>query len=131
MIKGITSVGKYVTVTVSGGSGASGPYISPGALSAGMVRYNSNSQNLEVYDGVAWIAYAQSYSSVGLTPEAEALLDWAKEKRAEEQRLKELSEKSPAIKDLIDQMNITVADFHDKIAIVEALLQKEVTIGTS
>jgi hypothetical protein len=128
MIKGIVQAGRYVTVT---GGSSSMPYISPGAQSAGMVRYNSNSQNLEVYDGVAWITYAGSYSSVGLTPDAETLLDWAKEKKAEEQRLKELSEKSPAIKDLVDQMNNTLANFHDKIAIVEALLQKEVTIGTS
>jgi hypothetical protein len=96
MIKGITQAGKYVTV--SGGSGASGPYISPGAQSAGMVRYNPNSQNLEIYDGVAWVTYAQSYSSIGLTYEAESLLDWAKEKREEELKMQAMMKKFPALK---------------------------------
>lgn len=95
MIKGIASAGKYVTV--SGGSSPM-PYISPGAQSSGMVRYNTNSQNLEVYDGVAWITYAGSYSSVGLTPDAEALLDWAKEKREEELKIQTMTEKFPALK---------------------------------
>ena len=95
MINGITPNGRYITV--SGGS-SSNPYISPGAVGAGMMRYNPNMNCIEVNDGNSWIRMAADYASVGLTPEAESLLDWAREKRSEEQHLQEMLEKYPGLK---------------------------------
>lgn len=75
---------------------SSKPYISPGAQSAGMVRYSPNSQNLEVYDGVAWLQLS-THVEIGLTSETEMLLDWAREKMLEEQRIDELCKQHPGL----------------------------------
>ena len=93
MIKGLTG-GRYITV--SGGS-TNTPYISPGAVGAGMVRYNANMQCMEVNDGNSWQQLHASYAQVQLDSEAEALLDWAKKKRAEEMQLDELCKKYPGL----------------------------------
>ena len=91
MIKGLTG-GKYITVT---GGNANTPYISPGAVGAGMVRYNANMQCMEVNDGNSWQQMHTSYAQVQLDSEAEMLLDWAKKKRAEEMQLNELCKQYP------------------------------------
>jgi hypothetical protein len=71
MIKGISQGGRYITV--SGGI-PNNPYISPGSQSAGMMRYNTNMNNVEVYDGQSWKEIS-SFASISMTPEAETLLD--------------------------------------------------------
>ena len=60
-------------------SGSHSPYISPGSMSAGMMRYNSNTQTIEVYDGNTWLALAGS-ADVSLSPEAQQVMDWAYKK---------------------------------------------------
>lgn len=95
MIKGLTQSGRYVNV--SGGSPSS-TYISPGAVGAGMMRYNSNMNCIEVNDGNSWKEVVGSYASVGLTQEAEALLDWAREQRNKQQARKYAAENNPALK---------------------------------
>jgi hypothetical protein len=84
------------------------PYISPGAQGAGQVRYNTNINSMEVWDGVTWKELS-THTSVGLTGEAEALLDWARTKRDEEYRLEALAEKYPIIKDLKEQLEVAIA----------------------
>lgn len=94
MIKGITG-GKYVTV--QGGS-SSDPYITPGSVGAGMIRYNSNMNCMEVNDGNMWKQLGMSYATVALDYEAESLLDWAKQER-DRQRLREKRiQENPALK---------------------------------
>jgi hypothetical protein len=61
MIKGINSSSRYITV--SGGAN-SGPYISPGAAGAGMLRWNPNINQMEVNDGNSWIRIDTIYSSI-------------------------------------------------------------------
>ncbi len=95
MIKGITQSGRYTTV--SGGS-ASTTYISPGSTGAGMMRYNGNMNCIEVNDGISWKELSGSFASVGLTQEAEALLDWAREQRNKQQARKYAAESNPALK---------------------------------
>jgi hypothetical protein len=72
MIKGINSSGRYLTV--SGGT-ASNPYISPGSVGAGMMRYNPNMNCIEVNDGNSWQQLGVSYATVELNPDTEALLE--------------------------------------------------------
>jgi hypothetical protein len=93
MIKGITP-SQYITV--SGGS-PSNPYISPGAVGSGMMRYNGNMNCIEVNDGNMWKQLESSYATVELTVEAQAILNWAKKKMQEEQQLDELCEKYPGL----------------------------------
>jgi hypothetical protein len=95
MINGITTGGRYITV--SGGSG-SNPYISPGSVGAGMLRWNPNMNCMEVSDGNIWKTLSMDYASVSLTPEAESLLDWARQKKQEEQSLEAMMEKYPGLK---------------------------------
>lgn len=94
MIKGITHSGKYLQVT--GGSPIS-TYVPPGSQSAGMLRYNTSSCNMEVYDGSSWKELSTTYASVSMTGEAEALFDWVRRKRDEELQLEALAREHPAI----------------------------------
>jgi hypothetical protein len=101
MIKGISQAGRYITVT---GGSPSNPYIPPGSQSAGMVRFNTNMNIMEVYDGSTWKDFGSSYSSIGLTPEAESLLDWARKKRDEEFQMQSLAKDHPAIQIALDNL---------------------------
>jgi hypothetical protein len=105
MIKGITG-GRYITV--SGGM-SSDPYISPGAMGAGMVRYNSNMNCMEVNDGNSWKQLGMNYANLELTPDAQAILDWAKKKMEEERQLDELCEKYPGLRKARDNYETFLA----------------------
>ena len=94
MITNIYSSGKYITATSTVG----GPYINPSNPSAGMVRYHNN--QMQVYDGSSWLALG-STASVGLTPDAELLLDWVSKRRDEEAEARRLAEDYPAVADAL------------------------------
>jgi len=93
MINGIVLNGKHMYVN---GGHNSMPYINNSNTSAGMVRYNNS--NLEVYDGSSWLVINGSIASVGLNGAAESAIDWAMKKMAEEEMIKALAEKHPAVK---------------------------------
>ena len=95
MIKGINTSGRYITV--SGGT-ASNPYISPGSVGAGMMRYNPNMNCIEVNDGNSWQQLGMSYATVELNPDTEALLEWARLERTKQRILAERIEQTPALK---------------------------------
>ena len=101
MIKGINSTGRY---TVVQGGTAMNPYISPGGQSAGMVRYNTNMNIMEIYDGQSWKELFTSHASVGLTSEAESLLDWARNKMTEELQYKAIADEHPAVKIALENL---------------------------
>lgn len=94
MIKNITSMGRYVHVA---GGTPTVPYISSGGQSAGTMRYNTSSQNVEVYDGSTWKQLDSGYVQVGLSGEAETLLDWARSERDRQSNREELIKKNPAL----------------------------------
>jgi len=100
MIKGLTHSGRYLQVT---GGSPMNPYIPPGGQSAGMLRYNTNMNMVEVYDGQTW-KEVSSYANVSLTLEADALLDWARKKRDEEAQLEALAKEHPAINIALDNL---------------------------
>jgi hypothetical protein len=104
MIKNIVSNSRYVTV--QGGTPAQ-VYINnySGAMGVGDVRFNPTSQNLQVYDGNTWHDIQSSYPTVGLSAEAESLLDWAREKRAEEYALHEMIKNNEAVRIAYENLN--------------------------
>jgi hypothetical protein len=102
MIKGITSSSKYISVS---GGAPSNTYISPGSVGAGMMRYNSNTNCIEVNDGNSWIVMQGNYASIELTPETEMLLDWARSKYADELALKALAAKNNAVRIAVENLN--------------------------
>lgn len=104
MIKNIVSNSRYVTV--QGGTPAQ-VYINnySGSMGVGDVRFNPASQNLQVYDGNTWHDIQSSYPTVGLSAEAESLLDWAREKRAEEYALHEMIKNNEAVRIAYENLN--------------------------
>jgi hypothetical protein len=121
MIKNISG-GRGITVM---GGNSSSPYVNMSNPSAGMLRYNGNNQNLEVYDGSSWMTMSMNYAQVDLDSDAQSLLEWARAKRAEEDYLKREAEKNPTIKDLIDQRN----NIDSKITMVRTLIQNRNEYG--
>lgn len=114
MIKGITSSSPYITI--NGGS-AMTPYISPGAQGAGQMRYNTSSNNLEVWDGVVWKEISMSYTSIDLSYEAQALLQWARQARDKELTRENRIRSNPALKKAYEAIQRAEENFEllDKI----------------
>ena len=112
MIKGINA-GPHLTVS---NSYSNPPNISPGALSAGMVRYNANIQGMEVYDGQSWLSFVGAYPTIELAPASREGLEWAIRKHQEERNLKAMMERHPGLKDL-----------HDKFEMMKILCAEEET----
>jgi len=109
MIKEIHPSGRY-TQTGGGGSGAT-TYVNihSGAQGVGNLHFNIASQRLEVYDGMNWVMLNMHSVSVGLTNEAEALLDWAREKKNEELGLRERMEQHPGLQEAYERLEIMKA----------------------
>ena len=122
MIKNITG-GRYLSVT--GGAGSTYVNNYNGAQGVGNMRYNTSNQNIEIYDGANWIQMQSGYATISMTPEAESLLDWARQKRQEEMELNELAKTNPTIADLQKQ----IKEKKEQIDIVRALTAIEVKIG--
>ena len=120
MIKTVNGSGRYMMV--NGGFPAT-TYIntSSGFMNVGDLRFNTNTQNLEVYDGQMWRELNTSHASVGLTPDAEKAIDWAIRKRKEEDDLMKLAESDPTIADLVNQKK----DIENKIEVVKILKRNE------
>lgn len=107
MIKDVVTGGRYM----QGVSGQLSTYVNSysGQQGVGNLRYNTSNQNLEVYDGSAWITMNMGYASVALSAEAESLLDWAKQRRAEELALKARMDQHPGLKDAYERLEIMKA----------------------
>ena len=102
MIKGITQSGRYTQVSC----GTSSTYVNgySGSQGVGNVRYNTSTQNMEVYDGNNWVMLNMGFASVGLTGEAEMLLDWAREQRDKQLAYQSMAKDHPAIKNALDAL---------------------------
>ena len=95
MITNVYSHSAFVTVT----SAVNGPYINPGSPSAGMMRYHN--QQVQVYDGSSWLAMS-STATVGLSGEAEEIMNWAREKMRAEREARAMAEQYPAVADALN-----------------------------
>jgi hypothetical protein len=101
MLKGILQSSQYITVT--NGTGMT-PYISSGTQGAGMMRYNTVTYNVEVYDGSVWKELSNTLASVDLNYEAQEAIKWVKGKMAEEAEFKKLAKDHPAVKLALDNL---------------------------
>lgn len=108
MIKGITQSGRFVTVN---NGNPSSLYMNSysGQTMVGQIRWNPNTQNLEVYDGNAWMSMPSTFPSVGLTWDAERAIEWAIKKQNEELELDELCKKHPAVAEAYERLQIIKA----------------------
>ena len=115
MIKTVTSGGSgYIQV-----SNGVTPYVNlnNGLPSTGLLRFNGNTQQLEVYDGYTWVTIHSPDAYVDLTGPAKETLDWARKQMEEEARLKARAETDPTMKSLLNELN----SVKEKIKIVEIL----------
>lgn len=110
MLNGITH-GAHLTVS---NGFPSRPYINMSNASAGMVRYNGNTSNLEVYDGSSWMTVSNATPHIDLTETARETINWAYEKMSQERKLKELMNRHPGLKEL-----------HDKFEMLKLLCEQE------
>jgi len=117
MIKSITPMGRYITVTNS----TSSTYINgySGSQGVGNMRYNTSSQNMEVFDGNNWVMLNMAIPNIGLNSDAESLLDWARQKRNEETELLGLAQEHPSIKDLVND----IENKKDQIKMIRTLIK--------
>ena len=109
MIKTISSSSTFVSV--NGGFPSSGPYLQTPATAGpppvvGAVKFDSASQNLQVWDGYNWLNMYTSHATVGLSANAESAIQWAQRKQLEEQELEKLIERSPALRDAYEKFQI-------------------------
>lgn len=98
---------------------------------AGDIVYDNTYNKLKVYDGYGWQYIGGGDATVNLSSDAITILNWAKQKMHEEAELQILCDQSPAIKDLVHQMNVDISTYKNKIEMVKTLIKKEETIGTS
>lgn len=93
MIKGIMA---GAGLTVSGGS-TSYPYVPMNTNNPiqGMIRING--QDTQVFDGSSWQTMYGSIANVELTGEVQSIIDWARKKKAEEEKLDELCKRYPGL----------------------------------
>jgi len=101
MIKDVISTGPFVQV-MSGGNYT--PYVNMSNPSAGITRFNGNTQSLEVYDGASWMIISNNVASVGLNNEATNAITWALRKMEEESQLEKLAREHPAINLALDNL---------------------------
>ena len=110
-----------VGVNVSGGSMNSAPYINMNSPSAGLMRYNGNGNNVEVYDGTTWHIMYSSQVQISLDNDTYDLLSWARKKRDEERELERQAADNPTIKDLANKVKL----YQDQIKMVQTLMKKD------
>ena len=105
MITGVTTgkTGGYLYVD---GSYSSLPnvYSNPNNPLQGIVRYMSNTNRFEVFDGTSWIPVTPGMPAVSLSNEAIDILNWAKQKMTDEHLLAELANTNPGVADAIDNL---------------------------
>lgn len=125
MIKTVNSMGRHIMV--NGGFPAT-TYMntSSGYMNVGDVRFNTNMQRLEVYDGNMWIELNTTHASIGLTHDAEMAIDWAIKKQDEEKMLEAKAKDNPAIADLLNQRK----KIDEQIKVIE-ILTKDNKVGTN
>jgi len=114
MIGNIGQTGKYIAVT--GGPGSN--YVNnSNYMGVGQIQYNTNTQRLELYNGTSWQPINLGQYYVGLNPEAEQILDWARKKMQEEQEARAMAEQYPAVADAMD----TVRESEQQLKTIVAL----------
>lgn len=114
--------------SISGGNGiqidsgyASFPYINQNTSNplTGMLRINGN--DMQVFDGSSWINIGGAYPSVSLNGPSYAAVQWAQQKMAEEEKLKALAERHPAVADAVNTIN----EANEKLRVIVALVEEE------
>ena len=106
MIKHIFSNSPLVTV-----SQPSVPYIMSHGLCVGQMRFNTGNNNVEVYDGNNWTSVCQTVN-INVDPELDRCVKWAKDKMAEEERIRNKAKLFPSIQDALNELEKAKEQLH-------------------
>jgi hypothetical protein len=79
---------------------------SPGASGAGHVRWNPNMNCLEINDGVIWRQVNWNYPTIELDTETQEILEWARNKMAQEREVEKLAQEYPAVAEIKEKMDL-------------------------
>lgn len=96
----IRTINAGAGIRISNGH-ASTTYVNMSNPSAGLVRYNGNSNNLEVYDGSSWMTLNGAYPIIELDGDVLGIINWAKEKMNKEAKLLELAQQNKTVADAL------------------------------
>lgn len=91
-------------IVVNGGN-TSMPYVSMsnGNMSnpmQGMLRINGS--DMQVWDGSGWITISTSYATVDLSPDAQSVLQWAREQRDKQLEYVRMAKDNPAVQNALN-----------------------------
>ena len=81
------------------------PYISPGAQSAGMLRYNTGTHKTEVYDGNGWQELITPMTTVNVDPTLEVAVRWVMDQMNKEAEIKALAKTHASIQHAVDNVD--------------------------
>ena len=101
MINSFTQASKYITAYMGS---TNNPYFSMSAPSAGMLRYNGDNSNFEVYDGSSWRSMYGTSASISMNPDAEKAIDWALKQMEREKEWYELASNNEAVRIALEQL---------------------------
>ena len=104
MIANITANGSNLLWVSTGGSTM--PYINMNAPSSGMMRWNGNNNSIEVFDGSTnlWQPMYGKTADIQLSPQIQAVMNWANLKMAEESEWEKLAKTNDAVKIALENM---------------------------
>jgi hypothetical protein len=104
MITNITANGSPLLWVSTGGSTM--PYINMNAPSSGMMRWNGNNNSIEVFDGSTnlWQQMYGKTADIQLSPQIQAVINWANLKMAEESEWEKLAKTNDAVKIALENM---------------------------
>ena len=104
MIANITANGSNLLWVSTGGSTM--PYINMNAPSSGMMRWNGNNNSIEVFDGSTnlWQPMYGKTADIQLSPQIQAVINWANLKMAEESEWEKLAKTNDAVKIALENM---------------------------
>lgn len=84
-----------------------GPYIDQTRYDAGRLRMIGST--MEVYNGSSWCPVTNGTTHVELSSEVLEVIEWAKKKRSDEDRLEKLAAEVPAVADLKQRLEMMIA----------------------
>lgn len=116
-VKSIVAGSDYLNVQTT-----SAPYIPYGSMNqgVGMVRYNTSSQSMEVYDGTSWVNI-EAHTSVDLSSENKRAMDWARGQMERMSKLEEKAKTNPTIADALAALRHA----EEQLRLVEILCEEE------
>ena len=85
----------------------------------GQMMYDTENQCIKVFDGHNWQSLYSGTTTITLDPDTVSLLEWARQKKYEEEELKRLAQTNPAVKDLINE----IKKKEEQLKIVQTLIK--------